>query len=74
LPVEAGKTIINFKGRHEAAGEFRDRYKVQVTPTLLFLDGNGDEVAQRILGINTVDYLLFYIEDAIETATRAMAR
>lgn len=74
LPVDTGETIINFEGRHEAAGEFRDRYEVHVTPTLLFLDGHGDEVAQRILGINTVDYLLFYIEDAIETATRTIAR
>ncbi|MEJ2692559.1 MAG: thioredoxin fold domain-containing protein [Candidatus Thiodiazotropha sp.] len=74
LSVDTSETIINFAGRHVAAGEFRDRYEVHVTPTLLFLDGNGDEVAQRILGINTVDYLLFYIENAIETATRAMAR
>ena len=74
LPVDAGETVINFEGQHETTGEFRDRYAVHVTPTLLFLDGNGHEVAQRILGINTVDYLPFYIEAAVETATRTMAR
>ncbi len=72
LPIDPGETLTNFEGRHESAGAFSTRYQVRVTPTLLFLDAKGNEMAERILGINTVDYLLFYIEDAIDTATRRM--
>jgi thioredoxin-related protein len=72
LLIDAGESVVNFQGEREAAEQFSDRYKVRVTPTLLFLDSNGKEVAERILGVNTIDYLLFYIEDAIDTATQAM--
>ncbi|MGD8910098.1 MAG: thioredoxin fold domain-containing protein [Chromatiales bacterium] len=72
LLIDPGETVTNFDGHREAAESFSSRYQVQVTPTLLFLDGDGNEVAERILGINTIDYLLFYIEEAIETATKTM--
>jgi thioredoxin-related protein len=72
LLIDAGATVVNFQGQHEASKTFSSRYKVRVTPTLLFLDNKGEEVAERILGINTVDYLPFYIEGAIDQATQAM--
>jgi thioredoxin-related protein len=72
LLIDAGETVVNFQGQHEASETFSSRYKVRVTPTLLFLDNKGEEVAERILGINTVDYLPFYIEGAIDHATQVM--
>jgi thioredoxin-related protein len=72
LLIDTGETVTNFEGHPEAAERFSSRYLVQVTPTLLFLDGDGNEVAERIIGINTIDYLLFYIEEAIETAANTM--
>jgi thioredoxin-related protein len=72
LLIDTGETVINFEGHRETAESFSSRYQVQVTPTLLFLDSDGNEVAERILGINTIDYLLFYIEEAIETAANTM--
>lgn len=74
LLIDPGETVTNFQGRREAASSFSAHYKVSVTPTLLFLDPEGNEAAERILGINTIDYLLFYIEDAIEKAASVMAR
>ena len=74
LLIDPGVTVGNFAGQRESAEAFSQRYQVQVTPTLLFLDGAGREVAEPILGVNTIDYLLFYIEDAIDTATREMNR
>ncbi|MCU7845185.1 MAG: thioredoxin fold domain-containing protein [Candidatus Thiodiazotropha sp. (ex Monitilora ramsayi)] len=67
--IDPGEMVTNFEGKREPASDFADRYGVFVTPTLLFLDTDGREAAERILGINTIDFLLFYIEDAIETAT-----
>jgi thioredoxin-related protein len=72
LLIDTGQTVTNFEGHRESAESFSGRYQVQVTPTLLFLDSNGNEVAERILGINTIDYLLFYIEEAIETAAKIL--
>ncbi|MEJ2610852.1 MAG: thioredoxin fold domain-containing protein [Candidatus Thiodiazotropha sp.] len=68
LLIDAGEVVIDFKGQAIDAAEFAHRYGVFVTPTLLFLDSNGEEAAERIVGINTLDYLSFYIQQAITTA------
>jgi thioredoxin-related protein len=68
LLIDAGEQVIDFRGKRIAAAQFSQQYGVFVTPTLLFLDNRGDEVAEPILGINTLDYLVFYILDAIEHA------
>ncbi|MCU7937214.1 MAG: thioredoxin fold domain-containing protein [Candidatus Thiodiazotropha sp. (ex Dulcina madagascariensis)] len=69
LSIDPGETITNFQGEPETAEDFIHQYEVHVTPTLLFLDAEGKEAAERIVGINTVDYLIFYIEEAIDEAT-----
>jgi thioredoxin-related protein len=74
LLIDPGEMVTDFQGHRQPADAFSTHYNVHVTPTLLFLDGQGNEVAERILGINTVDYLLLYIEDAIETASQNMTR
>ncbi|MCG8015825.1 MAG: thioredoxin fold domain-containing protein [Candidatus Thiodiazotropha sp. 'RUGA'] len=68
LMVDEGEMVNDFQGNRVAASAFSQRYSVFVTPTLLFLDNRGEEAAERILGINTMDYLLFYILNAAETA------
>lgn len=68
LMVDEGEMVNDFQGKRVAASAFSQRYSVFVTPTLLFLDNRGEEAAERILGINTMDYLLFYILNAAETA------
>jgi thioredoxin-related protein len=66
--------VIDFQGNRVAAAEFSQRYAVYVTPTLLFLDSRGEEAAERILGINTLDFLMLYILDAAESAALQIAK
>jgi thioredoxin-related protein len=72
LMIDPGETVTDFQGRREAAATFAAHYRVSVTPTLLFLGPDGEEAAERIRGINTVDYLPLYIEEAIDAATKRM--
>jgi thioredoxin-related protein len=72
LLIDPEEMVTNFLGQRVSADTFSDHYQVTATPTLLFLDHQGNEVAERILGINTIDYLFYYIEDAIETASAAV--
>jgi thioredoxin-related protein len=72
LSIDPGETLTTLRGLREATSEFISQYEVSVTPTLLFLDAAGREAAERIVGINTVDFLLLYIDDAIEQATTRM--
>ncbi|MEW8626418.1 MAG: thioredoxin fold domain-containing protein [Candidatus Thiodiazotropha sp.] len=73
LLIDDGEMVIDFQGNRLAAAAFSQRYSVFVTPTLLFLDSRGEEAAERILGINTMDYLLFYILNAAESAAEKIA-
>jgi len=68
LDVDYGSTVIDFSGQSIAASELSDRYRVFVTPTLIFVDGNGKELAERMVGINTPELFGGYLDTCIETA------
>jgi thioredoxin-related protein len=70
LQIDPGQNVTDFQGRRLSAEAFIARYKIRVTPTLLFLDAKGNEATKRIVGINTVDFLIFYIEEAIDEAIK----
>ncbi len=67
IDMDSYYKISNFSGDHTTPDKFTRHLKVQLTPTLLFFDGNGNEVSQRILGINSLDLYGGYIDDAIKT-------
>ena len=68
LEVGYGSTVTDFTGQSIAVRELSDRYRVFVTPTLLFVDGNGKELAERMIGINTPELFGGYLDACIETA------
>jgi thioredoxin-related protein len=68
LVIDGGRTIRDFNGDPSTADKLSDRYRVFVTPTLLFVDGNGNELAERMLGINTPELFGGYLDDCIDTA------
>ncbi|MDJ0807162.1 MAG: thioredoxin fold domain-containing protein [Gammaproteobacteria bacterium] len=71
--IDRGLEIIDFQGATQDAAAFAQGYGVHLTPTLLFLDPQGNELVKRIVGINTVDYFSFYLEAAIDEATEQMS-
>jgi thioredoxin-related protein len=68
LLLDNGSRVVDFSGERIATTQLSDRYKVFVTPTILFLDGNGNELALRMLGINTPEMYGGYLENCIDTA------
>ncbi|MEN8204744.1 MAG: thioredoxin fold domain-containing protein [Pseudomonadota bacterium] len=68
LEVDYGNTVTGFNGQRVTGSELSDRYRVFVTPTLLFVDGNGKELAERMVGINTPELFGGYLDACIETA------
>ncbi|UJS24524.1 thioredoxin family protein [Thiothrix winogradskyi] len=66
------QTVVDFSGERIAADEFAARHQASLTPTLLFLDAQGKEVAERLLGYNSPDFYGAYLEDAITKAQRAL--
>ncbi len=68
LQVGLDGEIIDFQGNKITAGQFARRYNAFMTPTMIFLDSNGEEVAEKIVGINTPSLFSAYIDIEIEKA------
>lgn len=66
------QTIIDFNGERMDSDEFAAKHQASLTPTLLFLDAQGNEVAERLLGYSNPDFYGAYLETAITTAQKAV--
>ena len=48
--------IRNEKGELIKADQIAMKYDVEVTPTIVFIDVNGKELTERVVGITSIDY------------------
>lgn len=58
----------DFQGREVDPQALATRYRAPVTPTLLFLDGAGNELVEPMIGINGLDFYGWYLDQAISAA------
>ena len=58
--------LNDFDGSKRELHAIAERYNVQVTPTMIFVDDQGVEIAKRILGYNGPDFFWFYLDRAID--------
>jgi thioredoxin-related protein len=68
LSIDRGADVRDFDGALVAPGLLAERYGAKLTPTLLFLDDRGTQIAGRIRGINTVEFFGYYLDRAIDEA------
>lgn len=68
LLVDTGQHVTDFDGTTRAAADIASRYKAWVTPTIVFIDSTGREVAERMKGINTPELFGGYLDACIDTA------
>ena len=72
LVLDNGSRVGDFAGRQTDASLLSDRYRIFVTPTILFLDADGRELAERMIGINTPEMFGGYLDNCIETALQGI--
>jgi thioredoxin-related protein len=68
LLLDIGQHPTDFDGVQRDATSIATRYRAWVTPTIVFVDGTGREVAERITGINTPELFGGYLDACIDTA------
>jgi len=68
LLLDTGAQVTDFNGERVAATQVASRYRAWVTPTMVFIDGRGHELAERIVGINTPELFGAYLDACIDTA------
>jgi len=65
--------LRNEKGELISAEAVALKYDIEVTPSILFINAQGNELSERIIGINSVDYFDELLSTHISQANRAMA-
>lgn len=72
--IDKAETVIDFQGQTLSAEAFATKYQASLTPTVLFLNADGQPVAEPLLGYNSPDYYGAYLEKAIVQAQQAVQK
>lgn len=71
VSLDAYRTLVDFEGRSVDTREFAARYGVTLTPTLVFLDADGGELSEKLVGIWSEDFYGGFIDNRIAAALAA---
>lgn len=66
IVINNDEYLIDYNGNRTSTTAFAHGYQAWATPTLLFLDNQGNELAPRMIGINTPEYYGYYVDRALE--------
>lgn len=68
IMIDGGGSVVDFDGSRIDTDRLAGRYGVMVVPTVLFLDAQGREVTDRMVGINTLEFYGGYLDNNIHAA------
>jgi len=68
ISLDEDESVIDFAGRSLSTDQFATHYGVSMTPTLLFLNADGVEIGERLVGIWSEDFYGYFIDTRIDAA------
>jgi len=71
---EGTDTLYDYNGKEILPEEFLLKYNIMATPTILFLDKNGKEIAKRITGYRTPDLYWYYLDASVDKAVEVLRK
>lgn len=74
LYIEDFSYLRNEKGELISGDTVALKYDVEVTPTILFVDSKGQELSERIVGINNLDYFDKLLSTSISNAISRVSK
>ncbi len=73
LNLDSSAPLTGFDGQPASCWSVASGYDAMFSPTVLLVGPGGEELADRIVGINTPEMYGWYLDQAIRSATRALA-
>jgi thioredoxin-related protein len=73
ISIDEGETIVDSDGSRIPTRKFLGRYDAGFTPTILFMDSKKNELVEKIVGLGTPDYYVYYLEKAIRQSIEIAA-
>jgi len=74
IELDSDKSVTDFDGGLISGKSLAKRMNIIVAPTLVFLNADGKEVSERIVGINTPEMFSAYVDAAIDEAHQAIVK
>jgi thioredoxin-related protein len=70
--VDAGGAmeLKDFDGRKLSQQQFAEQHGVSLTPTVMVFNGRGEPLAKPLVGLSTVDYYGYFLDQAIDQGVR----
>ena len=65
-------SLVGFDGKATTAAEQVALWKAGFTPTVLFLGPSGQGLAERLVGLASLDFYGAYLDDRLATARKAV--
>lgn len=72
VDMRSAQTVMDFEGRPTTHDELARRWKVSITPTLLFFGPRGREVAERMEGAYQPDFYGPYLDERLSRSRAAL--
>lgn len=69
IELDSGNQVTDFDGKTRDHGQFARRYAVSLTPTVAFIGPEGQQLADPIVGVLTLDFYSYYFDKAVAQAT-----
>jgi len=66
LQIDDARDVKDFDGKVVEPSDISKRYEATLTPTLIFLDYQGNLKAETMVGIGVIDYVGVYIDAEID--------
>lgn len=73
VSLDDGFLFEDFQGQTIAGSRFAKKYGAYVTPTLLFLDAQGNSLGEPLIGLGNIEFYGVYLNRKIEAASKALA-
>lgn len=70
--IDSKQPIINFNKQSQSPKSLMREYNVTITPTLLFLDKNGNQLSESIVGYSNDEFYWYYLDMAIEKSNHQL--
>jgi hypothetical protein len=68
IDVGSAAPLIDFDGATKTHDAVADRLRARFTPTVMFLDGRGAELAERLVGAGIPDYYGALLDQRLDAA------
>jgi thioredoxin-related protein len=72
--IDSFGTLRDFDGTAIAPDEVSKRFHAYVTPTVIFVDADGRELAPRLVGIENIEFYAAYLEQNLAQARESMLK